>query len=145
MGKINMGRVILGGLLAGLVMNISEYVLHARVLGEEGEKLRKDWETLGLVGSQEPKMVAWLIVATFALGITAVWLYAAIRPRFGAGPGTAVFAGLAVWAMSYLYAAVYVYAGLIIYPAKLTWLPAAWALVETPLATVAGAWLYKEE
>jgi hypothetical protein len=26
-----------------------------------------------------------------------VWLYAAIRPRFGAGPATAVRAGLAFW------------------------------------------------
>lgn len=144
MGKINMGRVILGGLVAGLVMNISEFVLHAVVLREEGEKVQKQWETLGLVGNPDRSLLAWLVVATFALGILAVWLYAAIRPRFGAGPGTAVSAGLAVWAMSYLYSAVYVYAGIVIYAAKLTWLPAAWSLVEVPVATVVGAWLYKE-
>ncbi len=29
MGQINLARVVGGGLLAGLIMNISEYVLHA--------------------------------------------------------------------------------------------------------------------
>ena len=81
---------------------------------------------------------------TFALGVLAVWSYAAMRPRFGPGPQTAVLAGLAVWAMSYLYAGVYVHAGVVILPAKLTWLPVVWSLVEVPVATLAGAWLYKE-
>lgn len=146
MGKINMGRVILGGLVAGLVMNISQYILHTVVLRTEGEKLVADWKRMGLlIGDPEQTMLVWLVGITFALGVVAVWTYAAVRPRFGPGPSTALCAGLAVWAMSYLYAAVYVYAGLIIYPAKLTWLPVAWGLVECPLATAAGAWLYKEQ
>ncbi len=89
-------------------------------------------------------MLVWLVLITFALGLLAAWTYAAIRPRFGPGPKTAICAGLAVWAMSYLYAGVYVYAGIVILPAKLAWLPVVWGLVELPLATLAGAWLYKE-
>jgi hypothetical protein len=89
-------------------------------------------------------MLTWLVLITFALGLLAVRTYAAIRPRFGAGPKTAIRAGLAVWAMSFLYAGVYLYAGIVIYPAKLTWLPVVWGLVEIPLATLAGAWLCKE-
>jgi hypothetical protein len=27
---------------------------------------------------------------------------------------------------------------------KLAWLPVAWGLVEAPVGTLAGAWLYKE-
>jgi hypothetical protein len=42
MNKINMGRVILGGLLAGLAMNVSEFVLHAVALGADGQKLMDD-------------------------------------------------------------------------------------------------------
>jgi hypothetical protein len=38
-----------------------------------------------------------------------------------------------------------VYAGWVIFPPKLVWLPVAWSLVEMPVATLAGAWLYKEE
>jgi hypothetical protein len=144
MGQINMGRVIGGGLLAGLVMNISQFVLHAIVLKEDGRMLMDQWTRLGFHITEDPKMLGILVALTFALGVLAVWTYAAIRPRFGPGPKTAIIAGLAVWAMSYFYAAVYVYAAIVIYPIKLTWFPVAWSLIEVPIATMAGAWLYKE-
>ena len=144
MGKINTGRVILGGLVAGLVMNASEAFLHAGVLGADGAKLLEEWKRLGLEMDVNESLVFWLIGITFVLGILAVWLYAAIRPRFGPGPKTALCAGLAVWAMSYLYAGVYVDAGIVVFPTKLTWLPVFWGLVEVPLATLLGAWVYRE-
>ena len=37
MGKINVGRVILGGLLAGLVINIGESILNLAIAGERME------------------------------------------------------------------------------------------------------------
>ncbi|HEY7699138.1 MAG TPA: hypothetical protein VIE88_12025 [Vicinamibacteria bacterium] len=144
MGKINMGRVLLGGLVAGLVMNVSETVLHAGVLAADGAKLIEEWGRLGLKAEMRPSLLVWLVGITFVLGILAVWTYAAIRPRYGAGPKTALCAGLAVWAMSYLYAGVYVHAGIVVVPPKLTWVPVAWSLVEVPLATLLGAWLYRE-
>jgi hypothetical protein len=144
MGQINTARVVGGGLLAGLIMNISEFVLHAVVLAPDGERLLAEWKQAGIAGDPDPTLLVWLVAATFALGLMAVWIYAAIRPRMGPGPGTAVCAGLVVWALSYLYAAVYVHAGVTVFPAKLTWLPVAWSLVEVPVATVAGAWLYRE-
>jgi len=144
MGKINVGRVIGAGLLAGLIMNVSQFVLHAVVLAGDGAKLMEDWKKLGLNIEPDPMLLLWLVAVTFGLGVMALWTYAAIRPRFGPGPRTAVVAGLAVWALSYFYAGVYVYAGMVILPMKLTWLPVAWSLVEVPVATLVGAWLYKE-
>lgn len=144
MTKIHLGRVIVGGLVAGLVMNVSEFVLHAIVLAADGNKLMTDWQALGLHVEPDPILLMILVGITFVLGVLAVWTYAAIRPRFGAGPRTALYAGIAVWAMSYLYAAVYVHAGIVIYPAKLTWVPVAWSLIEVPVATVVGASLYRE-
>ena len=144
MGQINLARVVAGGLLAGLIMNVSEFVLHAIVLGQDGERLLEQWKQAGIVGDPDPTTLIWLVGATFALGLLAVWTYAAIRPRMGPGPKTAICAGLLVWALSYVYAAVYVHAGVTVYPAKLTWLPVVWSLVEVPVATLAGAWLYRE-
>jgi hypothetical protein len=126
-------------------MNVSEAFLHAGVLAADGAKLLEDWKRLGLELDIRPSLLFWLIGITFVLGILAVWTYAAIRPRFGAGPKTALSAGLAVWAMSYLYAAVYIDAGIVVWPPKLTWLPVAWGLVEIPVATLLGAWVYREE
>ena len=144
MGQMNWGRIIGGGLMAGLVMNVSQFLLHAVVLREDGQMLMSEWNRMGFHVTEDPKMLGILIAVTFLLGVLAVWTYAAIRPRFGPGPKTAIIAGLAVWAMSYFYAAVYVYAGIVIYPVKLTWCPVLWSLIEVPVATMVGGWFYKE-
>ena len=87
MKAINFGRVILGGLLAGIVVNISEFVLNTIVLKSEMEAGMK---ALGKTVPQSGGAIAVWTVLGFAIGIVSVWLYAAIRPRYGAGPATAV-------------------------------------------------------
>ena len=80
----------------------------------------------------------------FLLGIAAVWVYAAIRPRYGAGPRTAVRAGLVTWAFAVFLANLANYPlGLL--PARLLVITSIVALVEVVVATLVGAWLYKEE
>ena len=140
MGKINAGRVILGGLLAGLVINIGEFALN-------GVILTKDWDAAMRSLGKQPiggQAIAVFIALGFVVGIVTVWVYAAIRPRFGAGPKTAICAGLTVWALSSLYSAVG-QLPLGIVPTRLILIVAVWELVQTPIAAVAGAWLYKEE
>jgi hypothetical protein len=142
MKKINLKRLLLGGLVAGLVMNISEAALHGGALGQDAAELFK---SMNIPDSPHPVYLISLIVVTFVIGSASVWLYAAIRPRYGAGPKTAVRAGLAVWVLAHLWSGVYLgagFAGLI--PPKLAWLPVVWGLIEAPLGTLAGAWLYKE-
>ena len=142
MTSINWGRVLLGGLLAGLVMNVSEAALHGGMLGAESLDLFRSHD---ISTTPQPLHMISLIGMTFVLGIASVWLYAAIRPRFGPGAGTAVCAGLAVWVIAHLWSGIYLWAGFAgLIPSKLALLPVAWGLVEAPLGTVAGAWLYKE-
>ena len=138
MGKINVARVILGGLLAGLVMNISETFLNLYVIADESTAVL---ERLGL---QFPgtHQVFIFITMTFLLGIITIFVYAGFRPRFGAGAKTAVIAALVVWLVSLLPAFGDVVLG--IAPANLLVITGAWSLVEMIVAAVAGAWLYKE-
>ena len=141
MGNINWGRVILGGLLAGVVINAVEFTLHAVILDP-------DWKAamaaLGQPTQEDPADMMIYVGLGFLIGILAVCYYAAIRPRFGAGPHTAARAGLGVWLLAYLVPTI----GMVpsdLFPGKLLWVPVAVALVELPLATVVGAWLYKED
>jgi hypothetical protein len=96
MRKINWGRVFLGGLLAGVVINIGEFLFHAVIFKDDmAEAMRamgRDPATV-MTGNA---IVVWNILG-FLGGIMAVWLYAAIRPRFGAGAKTALIAGVAFW------------------------------------------------
>jgi hypothetical protein len=143
MPVVNWARVWLGGLTAGLVMNASEAALHGGMLGAEARAL---FASYGLRDTAEPWQVGSLVGVTFAVGVTAVWLYAAIRPRYGPGPATALRAGLAVFVLTHLWSGLYLGAGFtgLITP-RLAWLPVPWGLVEAPLGTLIGAWLYREQ
>ena len=138
MGKINVGRVVLGGLLAGLVLNIGEYLLNAKVL----EAQMKTFMTQHNF-TEPTNFIAIAVCLTFVLGIVIVWGYACIRPRCGAGVKTAIIAGIFAWF------AVYIYCGIINgvlfgMPMNLMIMVSVWGLVEYAIAAVAGAWLYKE-
>ena len=138
MGKINWNRVILGGLVAGVIINIFEFVLHGFVLAKDMDAaVRALGREVG--GGALLMFLAW----GFLVGIFAVWLYAAIRPRYGAGPKTALCAGAAVWGLGYLLAAVTPIA-LHLFPRRLMAIGLAVGLVEVLVGTVAGAWLYRE-
>jgi len=137
----NRGRVLLGGLLAGVVINIFEFVTN-------GVVLKADWgqvmQALGKPAVPSGSAIAIYNVWGFLVGIAAVWIYAAIRPRYGAGAGTAVRAGIATWGVAVLLANLANYpSGL--FPTRLLVITAVVAFFEMIIATVAGAWLYKEE
>lgn len=96
MSAINTGRVVVGGLVAGVVLNVLDTVNGMFIMADDFEA---NATRLGLdpASMQAPSVMASWIVIDFLIGILLVWLYAAMRPRFGPGPRTAVFAGLAFW------------------------------------------------
>ena len=139
MGTINTGRVVLGGLVAGLVINAGEFILNEPLLGDHWAL---HMQSLGLE-APSGGAIGVFVAEGFVLGIVAVWLYAAIRPRFGVGIMTALIAGLAVWFLAIFYQLAALTASNVI-PWELATFVVFWDLVEIPLATVAGAWLYQE-
>jgi hypothetical protein len=138
MKGVNLGRVIIGGLVAGVLINISEFVLNTVVLKSEMEAGMK---ALGKTVPQSGGTIAVWMILGFATGIASVWLYAAIRPRYGAGAGTAARAGIAVWFFGSVVCTV-VMVNMGIFPFNA--LPVVWELVQAIIATVIGAWLYRE-
>lgn len=83
-------------------------------------------------------------VLGFAYGIFTVWLYAAIRPRYGAGPKTAVCAGLAVWVAGLLIPNFALMGVTGLFPSSLTVMTTLGGIVEGVAGALAGAALYKE-
>ena len=139
MQKINVGRVFAGGLLAGLVINISETILNGFVLAAQFEAVLKERN----LPPMEPRAIVSFVVMCFGLGIATTWLYAAIRPRFGAGVPTAILTGAVVWFFAYLYPGI-VDVVLQLFPTDLTVIALTWGLVEVVLGAIAGAWVYRE-
>ncbi|MXW36957.1 MAG: hypothetical protein F4228_01690 [Acidobacteria bacterium] len=124
---MNVSGIIKGGLVAGLLINVSEYVLNMMVIPVPE----------GAGGS-----IGFWVVYAFVMGLLTAYLYALIRPRCGAGPKTGVCAGLLVWALHTLL------------PAGGMWnmgmapdglpLMLAWTAVELALAGVLAGMLYSE-
>lgn len=147
MGKINWGRVVLCGVLTGVVWGVL-YAIALPLVGRDfltalpqRYTFRVPWGTLPATGAGLAGIVLPLLTP-FMLGLSTMWLYAAIRPRYGPGPKTAAVAGVALWFFG-------------------SWVDVFWsALGAVPLgalvgpvaanlpiflgAAVVGAWPYKE-
>ena len=127
---MNTKRIFLGGSLAGAVIVIGELVRQA-IFTPAGPA----------TGGSMPLGV--FILRGVSLGIVCVLLYAAARPRLGAGVKTAITLGLLVFLVGTLFPPL----GLTMQtfaPARLLLGTIIWNAVQLPLATVAGAWLYRE-
>jgi len=141
MGKTNWMRVFLGGLLAGVVIIILGFATFAMYLKKLYEPAM---EALGQPMRTSSGFYVFAIVSSLIAGILAVWLYSAIRPRYGAGAKTAVIAGLFSWVLSSLGPDISLGA-MGFFPANLMVIDTLTGLVIYVVATLLGAWAYKEQ
>lgn len=141
MTHTNRLRVVLGGLLAGVVINVVEFITNGVILKDTWAQ---SMQSLGKPAEISAGAIVMFNVWGFLLGIAAIWLYAAIRPRYGAGPSTAVRAGLAAWGLAVFLANLSTYA-LGLFPAGLLVTTTIVALIEIVLGTIVGAWVYSEK
>lgn len=139
MKGINVGRVILGGLVAGLVVNIGETILNTVVLGDSMQEVMTRFNLPPVGGSA----IGIFVLQAFLMGILMVGLYAALQPRFAASAATAVAAALLVWLLATVFGSV----GMVVmgfFPAKPALIAMLWGLIELSLASLVGTRLYKE-
>ena len=140
---INASKVLVGGLAAGVVYNIIGFVGFGMLLGPrfeaEAVAVAPVLQGRGMTGSA----IAINVIASFAAGILIVWLYAAMRPRFGPGMKTATMAALAVWVCGFLFHLDWLIVGLMT-PA--TYLMAAVVAVVQVLPSAAvGGMMYQDK
>ena len=140
MGKTNWKRVFLGGVVTGIVIII---------LGFASFVLLRDLYNLTLEALEHPDsftagMYIMGIVSSLIFGILIVWLYSAIRPRLGAGPKTALIAGLFIWVIGSLFPSISL-GSMGFLPANFLMIDVLTNLVIYVVATMVGAWIYKEQ
>jgi hypothetical protein len=96
MAAMNMKRLLIAGAAAGVVMNVIDFGANWFT----GASLARDlaainpvlWQNMSRPGAQP-----FYYAIDFVLAFVLVWLYAAIRPRYGAGPATALRAAALLW------------------------------------------------
>jgi hypothetical protein len=140
MAGINTGRVIVGGLVAGLVAN---------AIDAGTGYLMQDEMTANLVrlhldpqGMTSARVIASWVAVDFVYGILMVLTYACIRPRFGPGPRTALFAGFLLFTT--VTVILYGFLAMDFFPASVFVKSTLFALLSTGAGSLAGAAVYKE-
>ena len=134
MGKIRWTRVLLGGLVAGFVINVF-------FLGPSLGAAHLPW---GLAPREIVVVTVLMVVLVFLVTILVTWLYAALRSRYGPGLRTAAMAGV----VSGLLLGLFQYVGWVL---TLRLIPArVWATIiaitfaALVIATLLGAWVYEK-
>jgi hypothetical protein len=140
---INTKKVLLGGLVAGVVINIIDFVANTFILGArvkaESDAFKPGMSDAMMSGSA----IISFVIMDLVLGFALIWAYAAFRPRFGAGARTATYVAVLFWLLALIFTAGYRQMGIM--SSGLWWSFAFIGLVNFLIAAWAGAALYSEE
>lgn len=139
MAGINVSRWLGGGFLAGLVMWVIEGIGSVLYMDEAQTALEAHNLSMDLSAS----FMMMTVLVSLIAGLVLIFVYAAIRPRFGPGPRTAVIAAVALWFGGYLLSLIG-YGMMGLYPGALLTIWAVIGLVEMILGGLVGGWFYRE-
>jgi TRAP-type C4-dicarboxylate transport system permease large subunit len=140
MNGINLGKVIVGGVVAGLVLNIGQSIVHLYLFAAQSAAIT---EAMGLpetTGSQ----IGMYWALGFVIGLVMMFMYAGFRPRCGPGVNTALAAGAVTFILGELIPTLYnLVSGLTSLGDSLPFVLST--LVLLMVSSVAGAALYTED
>ena len=142
MAGINYGRVVLGGLAAGVVANVCDFVTNGYLMADDSRRMAQrlglDWNAVAGTSTA----ITWVVI-DFLYAMLMVWTYAAIRPRLGPGPATAMIAGLVTFAPPTMILFGFQQMGIFTPDAFIK--SAFFSLVTALLASLTGGWVYREK
>jgi hypothetical protein len=142
MAGINYGRVVAGGLVAGVVANLLDFFWNAVLLADDMVRLAQRLNLNQSVIASPAVALTWIAV-DFIYALLIVWAYAATRPRFGPGPGTAVKAGVVLWAA--VCVVLFGFLSMGVFTPDTYYKSSALALLSSVAAALAGGYVYKEQ
>lgn len=135
-------RLILGGLIATVILFVTDGLLHEKVVHNYWAYV---YQGLGVNEPHEAHgaHVLYFLVFEIGRGFTAIFIYVLMRPFHGAGPKTAVFAAVVAWfAFSVTGPAQFIPLGF--YGRRLWIMVAAAQLITSIGANLIAAALYKD-
>lgn len=142
--NMNRNRLLLGSFVAGVLLNIGDYLSNAVIFGDRMRAESNAFQPglgdrMAAMGGSE---IATYVFFDFIVGFLLVWTYAAIRPRFGPGPRTAMYGALLFFVFGMILTFGYKQMGVM--SQHLWWSYSAAWLVNLTIASLAGAWIYSE-
>lgn len=140
MQKIDLRGILRGGAAAAITLVIVEFVVEGAVslLGaSEADLFQEAFPEIVIGGFIYH---AWNVVHLFLIFFLAMWLYAAMGPRFGTGLKGALATSIVLWFMYFLFAANLVNLGVL--PLNVAFASLAFNLIEIPIPVFVGTRVY---
>jgi hypothetical protein len=140
--KLNWNRIIIGGLVAAIIVFLTDGFFHEYVV-------RADWDSVyAALGARAPRestgSMVYFAIFELGRGFISIFLYALMRKPFKPGPKTAVLAGIVAW-LAFSVTGPAQFIPLEFYSQALWLKVGAFQLVTSIVATIAGAATYKDK
>ncbi len=139
MAGINIPRWLVGGITAGVVLWMLEGAASMFYMADMEAAMASHNLAMEMSGA----ILALSMIVSLIVGLTMIFFYAAIRPRFGPGPMTAVIVAVMYWIGGYA-VSLLGYHMLGLFPPGMLAMWGILGLLEMIVAALAGAWLYQE-
>lgn len=142
MTKINFGRLFIGGLIASIILFLTDGVLHEHIVKQYWQFL---YQGLGAKAPESGHAISMVYFFIFELGrgFGAIFIYALMRPFHGPGPKTAILAAIATW-LAFSVAAPAEFIPLGFYGRRMWLIIAGYQLVTSIVTNLLAAWIYRD-
>lgn len=140
MPPINWSRLIIGAIVAGIILFVTDGLMHERWL-------HQDWVAVynnlnARTPAETPTSMVYFAIFELGRGFVCMLIYVLMRDRFQPGPKTAVLAAIVTW-LAFSVAGPAQFIPLEFFSNAL-WIKIAGAhLITTIIAAIAGAAIYK--
>jgi FtsH-binding integral membrane protein len=143
--NINRRKLLIAGLAAGIVLNIIDFlsngvILSARMQADANAFKAGLGDEMAAMGGAQ---IAVYVFFDFIVGFLLAWTYAAIRPRFGPGPRTALYVGLLFFVFGLILT--FGYKELGVMSSGLWWMYTGIWFVNLLIASAVAGWVYSED
>ena len=142
---INTSKVIVGGLAAGLVMNILDFITNGVLFADQMKAAMNNFKPGAgdAMSTMDMTTIAGMVILDFVIGLVLAYTYAAMRPRFGPGAKTSIITALLFWIFGSIISVSYLMMGMM---SKGLWLSYGFAyLVCLIIASLVAGALYSEK
>jgi hypothetical protein len=127
--------LILAGVVAGLLINAVEYLVH-------GVLLNPQWTGAFAALGKTPTGWTAFIPSNFLVGIIGIWVYTKFRPNYGPGPKTALRSALSIWIVFWVIPMMALQP-MDLFPNMLVFTTIVVGLLDSIPAILLGAWIYR--
>jgi len=140
---MNTSKVVVGGLVAGVVLNVIDWFVYTRLLVNQMTAAMEAYKPGSSAMMMSGNAITIYVITDFVFGLLLVYTYAAVRPRLGPGPRTAATVAGLFWLFATFINAQQLVMGMM--DKNLFWEVSLIQLITLVLGTWFGAMVYSED